>query len=98
MAVYIIAQLEINDREEYGKYEAGFFEIFSKYPGEFLVVSEDPVILEGDWPYTRTVVLRFPSAEDALNWYKSDEYQALAQRRLRASAANLIMVEALPTP
>jgi uncharacterized protein (DUF1330 family) len=96
MAVYLIAQIQINDRDEYGKYEAGFLEIFSKYPGEILVVSEDAVILEGDWPYTRTVVLRFPSAEDAQSWYESDEYQALAQHRLRASTANIVMTEELP--
>jgi uncharacterized protein (DUF1330 family) len=95
MAVYIIAQIQINDRDEYGKYEAGFLEIFSKSPGEILVVSEDPIILEGDWPYTRTVVVKFPSAEDAMSWYKSDEYQALAQHRFRASSGNIIMVDQL---
>lgn len=97
MAVYIIAQLEIHDRQEYEKYESGFFDIFSKYSGEFLVISEDPVVLEGNWPYKRTVVLRFPSAEEAMEWYESTEYQDLAQHRFRASNANLVMVEALPS-
>jgi uncharacterized protein (DUF1330 family) len=96
MAVYIIAQIQINDRDEYGKYEAGFLEVFTKSSGEILVVNEDPVILEGDWPYTQTVVVSFPSAEDALSWYRSDEYQVLAQYRLRASIGNIVMVEALP--
>ena len=48
MAAYMIGQLQIHDREEYGKYEAGFFEIFSKYEGEFLAVREDPVFSKGN--------------------------------------------------
>lgn len=95
MAVYIIAQLSIHDRTEYERYQAGFLEIFARYTGELLVVSENPVVVEGEWPYTRTVLLRFPSAEDARRWYESPEYQALAQHRFRAATANVIIAEAL---
>ncbi len=95
MAVYIIAQICIHDRAEYEQYQAGFLDIFARYPGELLVVAENPVVVEGEWPYTRTVLLRFPSAEDARRWYESPEYQALAQHRFRASRANVIIAEAL---
>jgi uncharacterized protein (DUF1330 family) len=96
MAVYIIAQIDIRDRAEYEQYAAGFLEIFARYAGELLVVSENPQVVEGAWPYTRTVLLRFPSAEEARRWYESPEYQALAQHRLRASTANVIVAEGLP--
>ena len=97
MAVYLIGQLEIRDREEYGKYEAGFLEIFAKYEGEFLAVNEEPEILEGEWPYTRTVMIRFPSLEEARRWWSSSEYQSLAQHRRRASKGNIVLVAGLPS-
>lgn len=93
MSVYLIAQIEIHDRNEYDQYEAGFLEIFLKYKGEILVVDEDPNILEGEWPYTRTVLIRFPDEEEAMRWYKSDEYQKLAQHRFKSSKANLILAK-----
>lgn len=97
MAIYLIGQLEIHDREEYAKYEAGFFEIFSKYQGEFLVVNEESEVLEGAWPHTRTVVIRFPSLEEAKRWWDSPEYQSLAQHRRRSSKGNIVLVEGLPS-
>ncbi len=97
MPAYMIGQIQIHDREEYGKYEAGFFDIFSEYEGEFLAVHEAPVVLEGDWPYTRTVIIRFPSTEALRRWYDSPEYQALAEHRRLASTGNVIILEGLPS-
>jgi uncharacterized protein (DUF1330 family) len=93
MAVYIIAQIDIHDRGEYDKYSDGFLDVFARFNGEVLVVSENPIVVEGEWPYTRTVVLRFPSAEEAQRWYGSPEYQAIAQHRFRASKGNAVIVE-----
>ncbi len=95
MSVYIIAQINIHDRAEYDKYSAGFLDVFERYTGELLVVSENPDVVEGEWPYTRTVLLRFPSADEARRWYESPEYQAIAQHRLRGSKANVAMVEGI---
>ena len=96
MSVYVIAQINIHDRAEYEKYQAGFLEVFARFKGELLVVSEDPVVVEGEWPYTRTVVIRFPCQEEAQRWYQSPEYQALAEHRFRASKANAVLVAGLP--
>ena len=95
MPVYIVALIEIEDREEYGRYEAGFLDIFSKYQGEILAVDESPTAIEGQWPATRSVILRFPSEEEAQRWYNSAEYQALAQHRIRASKGNIALIHGL---
>ena len=89
---YLIAQIEITDRDAYAKYEAGFMEIFQRYKGKILSVDENIGVLEGDWPFTRTVLVEFPSKEDALSWYNSDEYQLLAKHRFSASESNIIIV------
>lgn len=95
MASYVIAQITINDRDGYSNYEAGFMEIFSRYEGTMLSVDEDPAVLEGQWSYTRTVLIQFPDKEKALAWYESDAYQELAQHRFNSSNGNIVLIKGL---
>ncbi len=92
MPVYLIAQLNIHDRETYAKYVAPFVEILGHYGGTLRSVEEQPEVLEGECPFTRTVLLEFPSAEAAHAWYDSPEYQAIAAHRKAASTANLVLI------
>ena len=41
------------------------------------------------------VLIEFPSAEQAMAWMTSPEYQEIAQHRLEASVGNAIMVKKL---
>lgn len=93
MSHYLIAKIDIVDREEYGLYEAGFMEIFAKHNGQVLAVDENVKLLEGEWPATRTVLIEFPSEEDAMAWYCSDEYQQLAKHRFASSDGNVILIK-----
>jgi uncharacterized protein (DUF1330 family) len=95
VSVYIIGSIAVKDRDEYAKYQEGFLDIFSRYNGEVLAVSDEPQIIEGEWPYTRAVVIRFPDGDEARRWYESPEYQALAQHRWQASTASIIALEGL---
>ena len=96
MSVYLIGQIDIRDRSEYALYEAGFLEILAKYEGAIVVVSDSAEVLEGEWPCTRTAVLRFANTEAAKRWYQSDEYQKLAQHRFKSSTGNVVLVEGFP--
>jgi len=93
MTVYAIALLSIADRERYGVYERGFMEIFSRYSGKLLAVDEAPTVKEGDWPYTRTVLIEFPDAEAFDAWFDSPEYQALAVHRHAASTGSIAVIK-----
>lgn len=93
MSCYFIAQITIHDRDLYRKYEDGFDEIFAKYKGIVVCVDEDPVILEGAWSCNRTVLIRFPSEEEAKRWYDSSEYRELAKYRHRSSECNIVLVK-----
>lgn len=95
MTVYFIVKIKITDREEYGRYEAGFMEIFDKYKGSLLSVDEEPTTIEGSWDATRSVLASFPSAQDAKDWYESDAYQALVKHRFAASKGDIIQVKGL---
>jgi uncharacterized protein (DUF1330 family) len=88
MPVYLVAQVNNHDGETYAKYAAAFMNIFNPCGGKLLSVEEAPEVLEGEWSYTRTVLLDFPSEELAHAWYGSADYQAIAQHRLAASVAN----------
>ena len=92
MSCYYIAQITIRDPEEYERYLDGTDEILAKYEATVLVVDDDPTVLEGSWPCTRTVVIRFHDESAAKQWYDSPEYQELARHRFRASSADAVLV------
>ena len=98
MTVYAIATLNIHDRERYAQYEAGFMDIFSAHKGAILAVDEAPQVIEGNWPFTRTVLLSFPSRDDLDAWYQSEAYQDILQHRLAASTGNVVIIDALAVP
>lgn len=93
MACYFIAQINIHDQEEYQKYLDGYDEVFGKFQGEVMAVDDDVDVLEGKWPFRRTVVIQFPEKAEARRWYDSAEYRALMKHRRRASHSNIILVD-----
>lgn len=98
MPVYVLASIRVEDPEEYGKYQAGFAEVFAEFGGELLAVSDEPEVIEGEWPYTRAVVLRFPDAGEARRWYESPGYQEIASHRWRGSTGCVIALEGPDEP
>lgn len=90
MPVYGVAQIRIDDREGYGRYEAAFMPIFQKYGGELVAVDDAPKLVEGDPDITRVVILRFADEASFDRWYDSDEYQEIAKHRLASSTATLV--------
>jgi uncharacterized protein (DUF1330 family) len=77
MIHYFVAQIKVNDPTEYEKYLDKFDEIFSKYKGEYLAIDESPTLLEGDWNYTKSVLIKFNSEQDFGDWYYSNDYQSI---------------------
>jgi uncharacterized protein (DUF1330 family) len=92
MSCYFIAQINIHDQEEYKRYLDRFDEVFEKFQGEIIIVEEKPTILEGQWDYSRIVIFRFPSEEEANRWYYSIEYQSIIEFRLNASDGTVLFV------
>jgi uncharacterized protein (DUF1330 family) len=92
MPIYLIAQLNIHDRATYAKYGSAFMDIFDRYGGKLLSVEEAPEVIEGEWGYSRTVLLEFPSEAQAHAWYASADYQAIAQHRRAAATANVVFI------
>ena len=95
MDYYFIAQIRIIDNHEYQKYIDKSGEIFKKYNGEYLSVDNKPIVLEGQWDYTRTVLIKFSSKSDFENWYNSDDYQEILKSRLKGADCDTILIKGL---
>lgn len=92
MAVYVINNMTIHDRAEYETYLRAFMDVFRKYKGEVLAAQDAPEPREGTWPYDRTILLSFPSREEALRWSESAEYREIAKHRLNGTTSNVVML------
>ncbi|MGB8490379.1 MAG: DUF1330 domain-containing protein [Bacteroidales bacterium] len=95
MAYYFAAQIKVNDPAGYDKYLDHFDEIFSKYKGEYIAIDESPVILEGTWDYTKSVIIKFNSKKEFEDWYYSDEYQTILKYRLNSAKCDTILLEGM---
>lgn len=93
MPAYVIADIDVHDREEYQRYGALVPATLEPFGGRFVVRGGESESLEGPWQPRRLVVLEFPSADHARRWYASPEYVAAMAIRHSASAGSLVLVE-----
>ena len=96
MPAYVIAQIEVNDQQEYRKYQLAFKAASEKFGCRVLVATNYMELLEGNWPKVRNVVMEYPSMELAREWYKSKDYQNIIHHRHRSSMTNMILVDGFP--
>ena len=93
MTAYIIAQVNIVNEEPYKEYVKQTSPIVKKYGGEFIIRGGKYKKLLGNWDYLRTVVIKFPSFDVAMDWYNSDEYTPVRKIRENNSEGNVIVIE-----
>ncbi|ANN19020.1 hypothetical protein SD37_27615 [Amycolatopsis orientalis] len=62
------------------------------FGGKFLVHGAEVQVLEGEWPGT-LVMIEFPSAAAAREWYDSPAYQEILHLRADHIPGDLILVE-----
>ena len=66
-----------------------------KFGGEYLVRAGEYTVIDGEWKYPRTVVIKFPTYEKALEWHDSEEYKPVKPIRLANSVANGIIIKGI---
>ena len=64
MPTYIVVLVDVEDAEKYQEYgEAWHIQSFMEdYGGEFIMMSDEPDVIEGEWS-GRLVVMKFPGAD-----------------------------------
>jgi len=93
MPAYVIAEVNVTDPKLYDEYRKQVPAVVTKYGGRFIVRGGRVEALEGGWSPKRFVALEFPSMEQALKWYRSEEYAPLIRLRQQGSRGKLIAVE-----
>jgi len=92
--IWIAVYEKIENTETLKKYAAKATTAISKYSGKFIVRGGKNITLEGNQS-PRTVIVEFPTFEEAEKCYNSDEYQE-AHNILKASVKrNLQIIEGI---
>ena len=94
-AGYVIAQLKVTNPENYKEYVSQVSEVVKKFGGEYLVRNGEYQVVEGEDNFPRIVIIKFPTYEEALAWYKSDEYNPVKDIRLANSEGSNIIIRGI---
>jgi uncharacterized protein (DUF1330 family) len=93
MAAYIIVDVKIHNPGEYEEYKKLTPASIAAYQGSFIVRGGPTETLEGDWDPGRIVVVEFPNAERARQWWNSTEYATAKRIRQGASSTRMILAD-----
>jgi len=94
MPAYVIAQIDITDRDGYQAYLAGFMPIFERHGGKLLATSRQALqVWEGEWSAPDAVIMQFPSKQAAEAWHDDPEYRELAKIRHATARTNLVLID-----
>jgi len=93
MSGYVIVNIDVKNPEAYKEYIDKVKPIVEKFGGEYLVRAGEYKVIDGEWKYPRTIIIKFSSYEKALEWYNSEEYQPVKPIRLANSVANGIIIQ-----
>ena len=97
-AAYYVLHNRITDDEAMQTYIPKAVETIMAHGGEILVVADDSTVIEGTTEFPRTIVIKFPSREQAQGWYDSSEYAAVRPIRLGCTEGYGVLVDEFVMP
>jgi uncharacterized protein (DUF1330 family) len=93
MLAYVIVDVTITDPQLYEEYKKLTPASIAVWQGKFIVRGGATETLEGDWHPGRFVMLEFPNADLARQWWHSTEYAPAKNIRQHAASTNMILAE-----
>jgi uncharacterized protein (DUF1330 family) len=93
MRAYAIVHEEVQDLKLFDEYRKDVAATLEPFGGRPIVRGGKVTKLEGDWMPERTVVIEFPSRDDAEGWYNSPAYQKILPLRLKASRSHFFIAD-----
>ena len=97
MSAFLIADVSPSDMQAYR--ESGYLEAVPKmaarFGGTYRARGGNSRVLEGDWQPKRLVVIEFPSWEQLLAFYESEEYQPYKKIRQELTKSHIVALEGL---
>lgn len=82
MPAYIIAFVEVTDRERYAEYMKFTPDIIAQFGGKFIARGGKTETLEGQEEKRRVVLIEFPNYEQARAFYRSEQYEETKKMRV----------------
>ncbi len=90
MSAYVVVHGTVLNADKMQEYGADAGPTLATYGGE--LVSRGPSeVLAGESSHQLMVVIKFPSRQNALDWYNSAEYQAVIPTRMEAMNSVFIL-------
>ena len=95
MTAYWLARSKVINPENYKKYTDLVPDILAKYGGKPLSRGGKYQVMEGPEYFNRFIVVEFPTMEDVIACFESDEYkEAAAHRRDGSGEVENVIVDA----
>ena len=98
MAAYIMAFVDVTDRDRYAEYMKVTPTVVAQFGGKFIARGGKTETLEGPQENRRVVLIEFPTYDLARGFYHSEQYERTKQLRAGAATATFILVEGWPPP
>lgn len=92
MPAYLLARSTIYDAAAYKRYTDEVPALVKKFGGKFLARGTSYEVLEGTESFQRLVVIEFPSAAHAREFYECAEYKKAALNRQMAAVCDFELV------
>ena len=93
MPAYVFANIRVDDPIAYEQYTRIVPGTIESFGGRYLARGGRVEVLEGDLEPGRTIILEFPTFEDAQRWYSSPEYCAAKEVRQSCARGELVIVD-----
>jgi uncharacterized protein (DUF1330 family) len=90
MASYFVGVVDKYDVEKYGLYAAAGYQSIAGFDVE-VTMAENPQVLEGNFPGTTIIIMKFKDEDGATRWYNSDAYQAAISLRHAAASTPFLV-------
>lgn len=93
MTAYILARVEVGDWDRYRQYMSHTPRVIAAFGGRFIVRGGEATVLEGEDDGRRTVIIEFPSLEQAKAFFASPEYASVKALREGAGTGAFIAID-----
>jgi uncharacterized protein (DUF1330 family) len=90
MASYIVGVVSKHDRERYHDYAMAGYRLIDGVSVE-VALAEAPEVLEGTFPGTSMIIMKFADNEAAAKWYDSEGYQEVIPIRHASADTHFVI-------
>jgi len=93
MAAYIVARVDVKDRQAYAEYMRHTPRVIRQFGGRFIARGGEMLTLEGSDETLRLVLIEFPSLAQVKAFYHSPEYKRTRRLREGGGSAQFVAIE-----